>query len=329
MILDAKSDDHYNQRGLFGPNDSDVVGGSHLQGTHGHTAAVRLLVVASLWSMAPTPAAAERLTVLTLNLRSHYDQRDRRLVAIASFLARVRPDVVFLQEVARDRHGNDADRLAYPAGYAVAHEHNSHTRRGLAILSRHPIRDVVAIELPGKRRLAIAAVVEREGRLFSLVNLHLTPQLDAAKRRTRELRRILTLARNLPGPTLVAGDFNFGDAGDENRLLSSGQDVYRARWPNAAGHTWDLANPLARRNSYPDEPSRRLDRIIVLNAEVTVLSVDIVLDDASAGGLYPSDHYGLLAEIEVWPDRVARPEGVGPVRRSANSGGCENHHPVD
>ena len=271
-----------------------------------------------------TTVNSDGLQVLTLNLRSRLDQPDLREPAIARFLRDVRPDVVLLQEVGQVEGGlTQAHRLAKTAHYEVASCFNPRTRRGLAVLSRYPIVDIVVEYLPRKKRPALGVVLNVNGRLVSFVNVHLTPQLDAVKQRQLELGAALELMDNLPSPAFIGGDFNFGDSALENALLSKLVDTYRFVEPHAPGHTWDLRNPLARKNSYPKEPSRRLDRILLSAARARVAEASVVLDKPGHGGVYPSDHFGLYARIELFA--AAERGGQAPQMRGIGEAG---HHPA-
>src|SRR4051812_25604120 len=97
-------------------------------------------------------SAPGRLSCLTLNLWGDQAPRDRRMEIVAGGLAAMAPDVVALQEV---REGpdcpNQAETLARATGYEMAFAPAVAFRgghEGLAILSRTPIVERVAVELP-------------------------------------------------------------------------------------------------------------------------------------------------------------------------------------
>ena len=269
-----------------------------------------LLLLLGLSLAMPSRAAAEddrdwrTVDVLTLNLRSRLDSPDVRETAVASFLRRWRPDVVILQEVGNveGTELTQAHRLAQTHTYDIASSYNRATRRGLAVLSRYPIVDVVVEPLPPRSRPALGVVVNMKGRLVSFVNVHLTPQLRASAIRASELRAALALLAALPGPGFIAGDFNFGDSGPENQLIAGLRDAYREAHPLQKGFTWDLENQLARKNSFRNEPSRRLDRILYTRPELLrVRDAWLVLDEPVQPGIYPSDHFGVLVRMELDP----------------------------
>ncbi len=259
----------------------------------------------ALLVVAATTASAQPISILTFNLRSRLDHADRREPAIAAFLSEQRPDIVLFQEVALlgGRERTQAHRMAQAGGYEVAHCHNARTRRGLAVLSRYPILDSVVISLPPNGRPALAVTINVHGRTLSVVNVHLTPALEARQVRSAEVRSALELLETMPGIGLLGGDLNFGDHDVESALVGHLVDAYRQVEPTSPGHTWDLRNPLARKNSFPTEPSRRLDRLLFAapngptSPRVRVDSSELVLTLELTSTVAPSDHYGLLSRV--------------------------------
>ena len=270
--------------------------------------------LAFLAVVAPLTATADDVTVLTFNLRSRLDDPDRREPIIAAYLASVRPDVVLLQEVA-NVSGPDltqAHRMARVGGYEVSTCFNQKSERGLAVLSRFPIVDSVILTYAESDRPILGVTLNVRGRLVSVVDVHLTPAMELGSRRRGELDMALRLLADLPNGTLVAGDFNFGDGAPESALLRPLVDAWRVVEPSAPGHTWDHRNPLARKNSFPMEPSRRLDRIMLTESEPKVSACRIVLDAPTASGTWPSDHFGVLATLSFLEANLAGAPSTRP-----------------
>ncbi|MFT7622041.1 MAG: endonuclease/exonuclease/phosphatase family metal-dependent hydrolase [Myxococcota bacterium] len=272
--------------------------------------ACTLLAIPMSAAKAPPATAVSELHVLTLNLRSRLDSPDLREPAIAAYLSRTQPDVVLLQEVGNVKGPEltQAHRLARTSDYEIAACFNKRTNRGLAVLSKYPVVDVVVQDLPRRKRPALGVVINVNGRLVSFVNVHLTPQLSAVKQRQLELDATLKLMQSLPGPSFLGGDFNFGDSAEENAHLADLVDTFRIAQPEAPGHTWDLDNPLARKNSFPKEPSRRLDRILISDSRTRVTAAEVVLDEQVVAGIFPSDHYGVYTRVELFPVPLEVPQ---------------------
>lgn len=246
---------------------------------------------------------------------------DERLELVVEQLAALRPDVVALQEASLGgTRGNVAERLGRALGIEWIHAPTTSQvfgiawldraitsairfNEGPAILSRFPIVGSEIVTLP---RCA--------NRLFPRVLLRVevrTPHgpLDFYSTHTSrddcQLRRVAELvgARRGPLPAIVAGDFNTRESADAYaELLQAGfVDAFRAVNPSATGLT-------SRQDVHAARPTvaRRIDFVFVKgggNGMPRVLESRVVLDtprqrpDGTA--LWPSDHYGVLAVIEI------------------------------
>ena len=236
-------------------------------------------------------------------------------------LQELAPDVVGLQEASITRgRGNVAARLAQALGLNWAHA--SATRRvsglgwidrlivwginfeeGPAILSRFPIVATHVVDLPRCRRFYDPRVL-----LHAVVQTPRGP-LDVFATHTGhdacQVRRVAQVvsARRGPLPALVMGDFNAAETMDWMAALGREHgfvDAFRAARPTEPGATvWQQ----------PDAPAptvtRRVDFIFVVPNGAPaprVRTSRVVLDrperrpDGST--LWPSDHYGVLAELE-------------------------------
>ena len=231
------------------------------------------------------------------------------------------PDVVGLQEASITRgRGNVAARLATALGLYVTHA--SATRRvsglawidwlivwginfeeGPAILSRFPIVATHVVDLPRCRRFYDPRVL-----LHAVVQTPRGP-LDVFATHTGhdacQVRRVAQVvsARRGPLPALVMGDFNAAETMDWMAALGREHgfvDAFRAARPTEPGATvWQQPGAPA------PTVTRRVDFIFVVPNGAPaprVRTSRVVLDrperrpDGST--LWPSDHYGVLAEFE-------------------------------
>jgi len=246
---------------------------------------------------------------------------DERLELVVEQLAALRPDVVALQEASLGgNRGNIAERLGRALGIEWIHAPTTSQvfgiewldraitsairfNEGPAVLSRFPIVGSEIVALP---RCA--------NRLFPRVLLRVevrTPHgpLDFYSTHTSrddcQLRRVAELvgARRGPLPAIVAGDFNTRESADAYaELLAAGfVDAFRAVNPSATGLT-------SRQDVYAARPTvaRRIDFVFVVpggNSAPRVLESRVVLDiprqRPDGTTLWPSDHYGVLAVIEI------------------------------
>lgn len=236
------------------------------------------------------------LTLVTLNVLQVGHQAPARYAAIQAELARLAPDVVTLQEVRRlGPRKTSADALlpgyhrAVDGGWVGYH---------LAILSRHPIKRTVRVPFTNNRsRMAFGAVLDVRGTEVLVLTTHLDYQLDHHAQRRKQLDMTFAAAREFSGPVVVTGDLNFGDGeAESDGIPRDYADAWRVLHPNALGLTWDNErNPMAKRGRLPGEPSRRLDRI--LSRGLRPQHAEIVFDEPIRDGLFPSDHFGVLASL--------------------------------
>ncbi len=258
-----------------------------------------------------------------------------RLALAVAGLRALDADVIALQEASTGRHrGNVAARLATALGYhhvqAVAATRpfgSEHMRRavasilgfseGPALLSRYPITRWRAYELPPcenafDARALLFAELETPAGPLAVFSAH-TSENACQTRAVAELVRASAGARR----AVLMGDFNAPATSPAVRLLTGDAgfvDAFASANPAAAGFTdgQDVTStrPTAR---------RRIDYVFLVPGERSagrVVGSRVVLDQPGGPGRarWPSDHYGVLAEIAldgadgVTPgDRLARP----------------------
>jgi endonuclease/exonuclease/phosphatase family metal-dependent hydrolase len=210
------------------------------------------------------------LRVVTLNLLSpdHADGKRRRAVVRAG-LATLRPDLIALQEAVPD----DARDLLGDEYHVVEHSARSPDGVGAFFASRWPV----------------TAIVERD--------LHVTDRVD------------------LPwcaAVAAVAGDFDDTPDSASIRFWTGQQSLagtsvaYRDAWaaihPGEPGHTFTPRNPLVTAGEMSLELGRRIDYVLVrCGIHGPALTVDDcrLLFDEPVGGVWASDHFGVLADLSV------------------------------
>jgi endonuclease/exonuclease/phosphatase family metal-dependent hydrolase len=242
---------------------------------------------------------------------------------LVAALRELQPDVVGLQEV-REVPGelpNQAKTLATAAGYHHAFVPAmpfAGGQEGLAILSREPILEHVGFGLPHaepkERRILLSARVSFEDASVWVHTTHLNYRLAHGKQREDQVQAIDSIveARTGDTPSVLMGDFNARPEADEIRwlrglvTLSGRRTFYQDAWdrlhPNECGWTWARANPYTKALDFL-EPDRRIDYIFVTprrrDGRAAIRSCRIVLDQPAADGAFASDHFGLLAEIQM------------------------------
>lgn len=292
--------------------------------------AFRWVVLAVILVLGPVDsAAAEPIRVLTFNLLhggpvasaiGDGEHLEDRLAIVTAELRRLQPDVIALQEASiGSRRGHVALRLARELGYHATHA--STTERvfryailsrlavalidfseGPAVLSRWPIvgRDVVPLPRCGRpldSRLVLEVTVDAPAGPTQIYSIHTSGdacQLEHIARVARERRGVL--------PSVLMGDFNASeDFPALAPLKRAFTDAFRAANPDEPGFT-DLQQTTAAAATV----SQRYDYVFVVPGARgigSVLTSRVVLNTprryADGTALWPSDHYGVLAELEL------------------------------
>ncbi len=238
-------------------------------------------------------------------------------------LAELAPDVVALQEVREVPSSlpNQAETLARAAGYHHVFAPATPIGgglEGLALLSRDPIVESAAVELPHaepkERRFLLSARIQSGQGGVWIHTTHLNFRLAHGKQREDQVQAIdaSVAGRATAAPHILMGDFNARPESDEIRWLRGMvtvggrrtyfQDAWDRLHPGEMGWTWARANPYTAKLAFL-EPDRRLDYIFVTpmrgDGRGTIHSCRIVFEQPGADRVYASDHFGLLADIQV------------------------------
>lgn len=289
------------------------------------------------------------IRIATLNIWNRSGPWAARLPLIRRELELLRVDVIGLQEVLRqappgqspdglwrvparatDDGSHDqatligAGLLEY-AGYARAMDYGNGLGFGNALLSRFPISQHAAFELPGREtgevRALLYAVVEHPAGKLPVFVTHLNWKLHHASVRVRQVRFICDKIKELEPidegrlPPVLMGDMNADPDSDEMRYLRGlatldGKSVYFAdSWvygsDGTAGHTFDRRNRFA---AIAHEPPRRIDYIYVRGPDSKLRGEPLSTKLAFAahapgpdGDVFPSDHFGLVTELSAEP----------------------------
>ena len=257
-----------------------------------------------------------------LNGKTHL--KERLEMAIRE-LKTLDPDIIAVQEASDSRrHGNVPERLARELGFhivfAPATDHVFGIwpldtvvvgimgfKEGSAILSRFPIVASKVHELPRcqswiEPRILLQAELSTTLGPLQVFSTHIARGDECQMERVGQIVRDGLGA----GPSLLMGDFNTPETSKVLTTLRNEAgfvDAFRVANPDEKGPTvWQ------RIEVEQSTVSRRVDFIFLLHGRESMASVRssrIVLDrpgrlpDGTA--LWPSDHYGVLAELEILP----------------------------
>lgn len=296
---------------------------------------------------ARAPAAAQPVVVrfVTLNLWGDNGPHAHRLDLVAGELERLRPDVVALQEVRQvpGQLPNQAETLARRLGHH--HVFAASTawgggEEGLAIVSRFPVLESAHRRLPhateAEGRIVLSAALDAPGGRLWVHTAHLSYRQHEGRQREDQVlaldEAVTAHADGNPQPQVILGDFNTVPDADEIRWLGglcslAGRRVfYQDAWATAAavdaaadaearlGITWARRNPYRARMAWL-RPDRRIDYIFVTAARRDgrggVRAARVVFDRPDGDGVFPSDHFGVLADVQVTAETAPARAGEG------------------
>ena len=251
---------------------------------------------------------------------------EERLAMTIQELQRLQPDVIALQEASDSRkHGNVPQRIAGALGYQMVFEPATQHifgiglvdrlitsaigfKEGPAILSRYPIVTSEVYDLPRCQhrmdpRVLLRAEINAPDGPVQVFSAHTSKGDECQLQRVGELFR----EHRGTGRAILMGDLN---AGEESSVLTEWQnepgfiDVFRVANPGVSGGTvWQ--------NIHVEWPTadRRVDFIFLIDGkngrDPVIRSSRLAFDQPgrlpNGDALWPSDHRGVLAEIELAP----------------------------
>ena len=261
--------------------------------------------------------------IVTVNILNDLSRWHERRSLLADGLARLQPDLVTLQEVTLPE--NNAQWLADQLGYRVhfcPKAGDKRDKEGIAILSRVPVEREATLDLHGQNRVAQLVQANIEGQPLILANAHLYWQPGESVERTRQVRLMLDWLSDIPTETaiVVCGDFNGTPNSAAIRLMRERfASAYAARHSREPDYT--CPTPLKRHGppslrdvvrgiggriltlavNHTIKPWRGTLDYVFVSERIRVIDCDVVLNCPAPhdSTLYPSDHFGLAAMVEI------------------------------
>jgi endonuclease/exonuclease/phosphatase family metal-dependent hydrolase len=246
----------------------------------------------------------DRLHVATLNILNLADRWAERLPLILADMAALQPDLLGLQECV---YVMQQDRLIGAAGegrYGVVRGWAGRPEYGNSLLVREPLvgAEEDRLDLAFNRAAHRAVIVLPGGRSVLVVVTHLHHLGPDETIRDEQARQLLEWLATAPpsDARIVMGDFNADP--DEPAVARMRAGGYRSAYAEANGTdpavTWPsgLQAPAMDTDGSPE----CLDYIWIRGA-VRVASARLAFDRAAADDptLYPSDHLGIAAHLEI------------------------------
>jgi len=281
----------------------------------------------SAWDLGYGPLIETTMRVATWNLWGRYGPWEARQPIIEDNLRSIDADVVCLQEAWDDEHVSQPEKLADALGMSFVYERAFEMNgawSGNAVLSRWPIVRHAVTELPmhgggavdtdeGERRLVVFAEIDGPRGAFQAFCTHLSWRADWSGVRQAQVAEVCRVVRSRSPrrfPAILCGDLNAPPDADEIRMLT-GQTavpepgvIFRDAWAvgvrdsDADGSTISARNPF---NAVTLEPDTRIDYILVgwpkLGGCGHVVDVEVAGDRPGTDGLFPSDHFAVVADL--------------------------------
>jgi endonuclease/exonuclease/phosphatase family metal-dependent hydrolase len=275
------------------------------------------------------PQPAERLRVLTSNVWGIRGDWPARRAVLKAGLEDLQPDLVaFIETIQTPEYDQAADLLG--ASYHLLHQANREPDgQGATIASRWPIVESHELDLdvtPRPTHFAatlLTAQIECPPPFGPILFANHMPTWQPDFEHERELQAVAaarfveTLVENAPWHVIFAGDFTADPDHASVRFLTGRQSLdgrsvsYRDAWqsihPEESGATFTPANPIV---ADWDWPMRRIDYVLVRCGPHggPTLAIDRceVVFDKPVDGVWASDHFGVVADLVIPPERAVK-----------------------
>ena len=250
------------------------------------------------WQLRPARPRGVLIPALTLNTWGHHGPPER-IPLLRKTLGSLHPEILCLQETPDKGF---LSTLASDLGAATCfHAPES----GLGILSRFPalthriVTYRVRSALETYCRQALLAQLDLGSQSLWVITTHLAWIASDETTRCAQVEELLTLAKPLGDSVLLGGDFNTPpNAPSIQRIREAGfLDLFGRLHPREPGITWDNQNLFIQSHSVKFQ-DRRIDYLF-LNKKggerFSPADCEVVCRTPTADGIYPSDHYGVMA----------------------------------
>lgn len=251
---------------------------------------------------------------MTWNLWWRFGDWETRQAGIDAEVARVKPDILCLQEVYGEEGGeHQADRLAEVMGGAFVAEGRRRYRNGLSfsnvVISRWPVTNSFRRHLPSARgapsprTLSGGLVHHPEGTLAAL-STHISHKRVQEADRIQQCDAIALLVSEFVAAghdVIIGADLNTeSDAPSVQRLLRVTTDAWAADGGTARdapdGRTWVDTNDHTAKSLWPN---RRVDYVLTAAAAGRSLVTEQtgLAGTERHNGSHASDHYAVWADL--------------------------------
>jgi len=257
--------------------------------------------------------------VITTNMLFELEEWDQRSRLLLNGLAAEQADLIALQEVNLTENTGAwlAEHLGMPYMQTVPFQEVSPhgIPYGIAILSRHPFMRQETLDLQSQGRFAQYVEIAPANQPLVFCNGHYYWHPGSHPERDRQVQQMLDWLGQLPPntPAIAVGDFNGTPETSAIALMrqqfTSAYAAYHGQEPD-----YTCPTPLARRDKR--KLLRHIWRNLIVNRtlmpwrgtlDYIFVSHQLRVEDcrliltkpAPRSNLYPSDHFGIIANLEI------------------------------
>ena len=269
------------------------------------------------------------MRVLTMNVFAHHREWEARRPILVDGMSRMAPDIALLQEIlVTDGYDQARDIL----GEAFAYHHQAGRSAdgvGATVASRWPMTVVLETSLDDGDdswigSLVVARVQCPDPIGTTFVAHHKPTWLPAGERErerqaVRAAREIDRLVDSERLPVVMAGDLDAPPEAASIRFLTGRQSLdgmsvsYHDAWAvthsSEPGHTFSPANGI-RSDRWRPRAGERIDYIMVRGGEhgapLDVVHCEVAFDHP-VDGVWASDHFAVVADLEAAPETGDHP----------------------
>lgn len=244
------------------------------------------------------------MKILTLNLRHNQDRWEERFPLVVDVLQQHQPDIIGFQEVWIPIQQADLILNSFSAQehmhLYVLPKQGDYGREGIAIASRYPIISHETLDLPDGERVAQRALIDVDGSILCFCNTHLHDKPANESIRLPQMQALLEWLADVTYPTILTGDMN---ARPESTTILKAKAKYQSAYEVAHGSEPAVTCPTPLDTNFHPDRCSAIDYIFFSDDSLQVTSASIVADipHPDDDRLYPSDHYGILATIDLIP----------------------------
>lgn len=250
---------------------------------------------------APAPVELTGLRVITYNVWFDPYECARRCGAVLDILRNEGPDVISLQEVTPYFLQRLLAEPWLRDSYQCSRSKLIDARYDVVMLTRLPVRRFVSHSLTTDmgRRLHALEIPTTRGRLV-VGGVHLESMRERTPTRLSQIDECIPILARADF-SIWLGDFNSAPSSEEDQRI---RGAFRDAWEdldNSEGYTRDTSRNAMLAKVKADR-HQRIDRILwrgegLQPSQIRLLGTAAL--EGTDGQVFPSDHFGLLAELEA------------------------------